>query len=286
MTSDKERISVDAQSEYPNDILARRDFEAIKDSRRVADWRWFVNRHKKHPLAEMVRGWITEHISLKGRAKRLMSKITSVVGTLVSVATILGVWITWQQHRSTSPEDEQALDSPKNVQIAEGNIPAPINPPDAPISDRDYLVDWQDFFTAQGFRYFRAEEFLFLGAANYNPDHPCYGLNELPSRELWPNIVPTIRALEIVRAELGYPINLISVYRSPEYNTCLGSAGPSFHVQFMAADFVVVGSGTKPADWASLLRERRNDGNFKGGVGAYDTFVHLDTRGTNADWDG
>ena len=53
---------------------------------------------------------------------------------------------------------------------------------------------------------------------------------------------------------------------------------------FRAIDFMVEGN-SRPTDWARALRSMRDDeGLFKGGVGLYASFVHLDTRGTNADW--
>lgn len=127
---------------------------------------------------------------------------------------------------------------------------------------------------------FSAEEFLVKGGA-----HARNGLNTDPPEHLWPNIVPTVRVLQELRDRLGKPIILHSVYRSPAYNRAIGGASQSVHMSFGAADFHVVDPNSGPADWAATLRAMRAAGVFKGGIGAYDTFVHVDTRGTNADFD-
>jgi N-acetylmuramoyl-L-alanine amidase len=43
-----------------------------------------------------------------------------------------------------------------------------------------------------------------------------------------------------------------------------------------------------PEDWARFLRDKRATGVFTGGIGTYTRqgFVHVDTRGTVADWSG
>ena len=35
-----------------------------------------------------------------------------------------------------------------------------------------------------------------------------------------------------------------------------------------------------------LMEKIRSDGVFRGGIGTYNTFVHVDTRGENANWTG
>jgi lysozyme len=57
-------------------------------------------------------------------------------------------------------------------------------------------------------------------------------------------------------------------------------------VKFNAIDFIVRGSPVGPTEWANALRQMRSAGRFKGGIGTYPGFVHVDTRGSNADWNG
>ena len=39
-----------------------------------------------------------------------------------------------------------------------------------------------------------------------------------------------------------------------------------------------------PGKVAAMARAMRSAGLFKGGVGRYGSFTHIDTRGSNADW--
>ena len=105
--------------------------------------------------------------------------------------------------------------------------------------------------------------------------------NDTPPVELWHRMIPTLRLVERVREEFG-PTTINSAYRSRSYNLAIGGVGDSRHSQNDAIDFRCR-NGT-PAEWAAFLREHRDAGVFKGGIGVYRTFVHVDTRGTNADW--
>ncbi len=139
------------------------------------------------------------------------------------------------------------------------------------------------FFKSLGLRHFKSGEFLFLGDAHRDPESAAFGLNHPPPAELWNNIAPTARILDELRERLDAPIILSSVYRSPMYNAAIGGVPDSQHTAFCAADFVVR-SASSPSDWAAVLKQLRADGLFRGGIGVYNTFVHVDTRGENLDW--
>jgi peptidoglycan hydrolase-like protein with peptidoglycan-binding domain len=125
---------------------------------------------------------------------------------------------------------------------------------------------------------FSSAEFLVKGAK-----HAINGLNKDPPQPLWPNIVKTVKVLVELKRRLGNPrITLNSVYRSREYNASVGGASNSLHMKFNAVDFTA-NSGS-PSDWARILKQMRNEGFFAGGVGTYNSFVHVDTRGHNATW--
>jgi hypothetical protein len=133
-----------------------------------------------------------------------------------------------------------------------------------------------------GLSYFKAEEFLILG--NQNASGMCEGRNTYPPRDLWANLGPTAHVLDALRNALGAPIQTLSVYRSPAYNACIsGSASNSLHMKFMAVDFSS-SDGKSPVHWARQLKAMRDAGVFKGGIGVYQSFVHVDTRGTNANF--
>lgn len=118
--------------------------------------------------------------------------------------------------------------------------------------------------------------------------------NGCPPRELWENIVKTLTVLDALREHLGRPVILTSTYRAPAYNRAVGGERASYHMKFMACDFQV--NGVRPAIAHATLKRWRDEKRrfalpggrgawtFTGGLGLYDTFVHLDCRPYNANW--
>lgn len=126
-----------------------------------------------------------------------------------------------------------------------------------------------------GLQHFKASEFLMMGGG---------GDNSLPPEALWPNVVPLARVLDALRSRIGSAVVLTSVYRNEAHNAAVGGVQGSQHGRFCAADFhAATGS---PTQWAAILRQMRADNLFQGGIGLYAGFVHVDTRGWNADWTG
>lgn len=124
---------------------------------------------------------------------------------------------------------------------------------------------------------FTAREFFYRGAGDEK-----LKLNTDPPPALWPNMERTAKTLQLARTRLGKPIRITSAYRSPAYNKRIGGVSNSTHVQFNALDLVTA----KPATLYLVLLDLRREGAFKGGLGLYSSFVHLDTRGHNATWRG
>jgi lysozyme family protein len=124
-------------------------------------------------------------------------------------------------------------------------------------------------------RHFSANEFLMLGGG---------GDNSLPPKELWPNVVSLAKVLDAFREKLGVSVVLTSIYRNEAHNQAVGGVQGSQHSRFCAADFQA--KSGKPTEWAAMLRDMRGKGLFQGGIGLYSNFVHVDTRGWNADWTG
>ncbi len=89
---------------------------------------------------------------------------------------------------------------------------------------------------------------------------------------------PLCEALEVIRAALGNrPITINSGYRTQRYNTQIGGAPSSQHVQGRAADITVKGLSAQRVHDAVL--KLYNAGELKiGGLGLYGTFVHVDVR--------
>ncbi len=147
----------------------------------------------------------------------------------------------------------------------------------------------ENYIDSLGLRYFSGREFT----PYWN--RVARGVrNSLPPRSLWANIVEPLVVLDNVRHHHGSPITLTSTYRSPTYNTAVRGAINSLHVDFNAIDFS--SRAGNPVIWARIARSLRGVTfmnpatkkrfEFKGGIGIYNAqlFVHIDTRGYNADW--
>ena len=133
------------------------------------------------------------------------------------------------------------------------------------------------WFRRHKFRNFTADEFTSYFEVNRRGAQ-----NMAPPREMWQNILPTLRLVDDLRDHFGRPCVLLSSYRGDEYNRRCGGVKYSQHRQFTALDIAV--SGVSPKKVFNYLLARRKSGDFKGGLGLYPTFVHLDTRGNNATW--
>lgn len=107
--------------------------------------------------------------------------------------------------------------------------------------------------------------------------------NKIPPREMWDNMGPTLQVADKLAMALGSDLKEVtSAYRCPAYNArCPGAKPRSYHQQNLALDLMF---NTSQARVARVARELRDNGLFQGGVGRYDIFTHIDTRGSNADW--
>ena len=124
---------------------------------------------------------------------------------------------------------------------------------------------------------FTAKEFFYRGASDQQ-----WHINSDPPAELWPNMEATAKTLEEARKRLGEPIRLTSIFRNEAYNRRVGGVRNSTHRLFSACDCVTA----QPAKLYLTLLDLRREGLFKGGLGLYRSFVHLDSRGHNATWRG
>jgi len=137
-------------------------------------------------------------------------------------------------------------------------------------------AEFQKLLEAQGTRYFDADEVFYRGARDARLQ-----LNTDPPRALWPSLLAVVKVADEARHRLGRPLRMNSAYRSPAYNRAISGASKSVHVQGGALDL----SGS-PATLHRILTEMRREGLFRGGIGRYKTFTHVDVRGKNADWQG
>ena len=107
--------------------------------------------------------------------------------------------------------------------------------------------------------------------------------NTLPPAQLWKNIGRTLLVVDRLAKELREPVKeIISAYRSPAYNArCYGARSGSWHQANYAID---VSFDMRARNVTRAARSMRQTGVFRGGVGGYAGFTHIDTRGMNIDW--
>lgn len=180
-------------------------------------------------------------------------------------------------------EDDQISSAEVEARFAAKARGAGVRDAAAALTWSDY-ADFDAFIKSLGLKHFGTDEFLVLGGAHNTPGGPCQGKNSFPPRNLWTRIAATARVLDHLRDRLGKSIVITNAYRAPAYNACIpGSATSSQHMQFTALDFQV--RGMSAPDVAHALRWLRDKERlFSGGIGRYNTFTHVDTRGANATW--
>ena len=112
----------------------------------------------------------------------------------------------------------------------------------------------------------------------------CKDKNKTPVPEKYlQNAKELAKNLEIIRAEFNKPIQIISGYRTPEYNKSIGGASKSQHMFGKAADIKINGVTSK--EIKTVILKLIDDGKIsQGGVGSYPGFVHYDVRGVKARW--
>ena len=114
-----------------------------------------------------------------------------------------------------------------------------------------------------------------MGGSHYHRHSAGFGKNTLPPEYLLPNILPALKALDNARGKLGSPVGVNSAYRSAAYNDAIGGASRSKHKTFHAIDCHTY-DPNKLDDLYRLLADSRDRSEWVGGLGGYNTFVHID----------
>jgi len=111
----------------------------------------------------------------------------------------------------------------------------------------------------------------------------CNDGTPYPEEWIAERLVPLCKALELIRAIWGRPIKINSGYRTPTYNKKVGGSRASKHMDGIAADITM--DGIYPTRVFEIMDRLMDVGAIpKGGLHAYNTFVHYDTRGKVARW--
>jgi hypothetical protein len=145
------------------------------------------------------------------------------------------------------------------------------------LQDPRTVVEYARFIHALRLRYISTEQVIASHAKSISSTW-----NTLPPKAWWNRMGYTLRVVDRVAQELRQPVTeVLSAYRSPSYNTKCRGARCSWHQANMAVD---VRFGTKASAVTATARSLRDRGLFKGGVGGYSNFTHIDTRGQNINW--
>ena len=107
--------------------------------------------------------------------------------------------------------------------------------------------------------------------------------NVLPPKQWWTRMGYTLRVADYIATAMNVKeVEVVSAYRCPIYNAhCEGAKAGSWHQANVAVDIKFPVAAHFVTAAARNLRDR---GLFKGGVGGYDNFTHVDTRGVNTNW--
>lgn len=184
-------------------------------------------------------------------------------------------------------EEDQTLDVEEDdfvEAIKYSGWPQSVITSTTPGASNEYRSSMQSWLDGLGVEHFKASEVGFLGGKHHISGHECEGLNEPANEDLWANMEQTIVVLEKFRVHLGVPMRINSAFRNQPYNKCVGGRSGSLHKNFNAIDFTT--SAMDPRELALNLRKFRDDDEFVGGIGVYNTFVHIDTRGENKNFKG
>ena len=90
-----------------------------------------------------------------------------------------------------------------------------------------------------------------------------------------------VKLLQEVREHYNKPVTINSAYRTLSYNAKIGGVPDSQHCRGVAADIVV--RGVAPKDVYAYVETLMPN---SGGIGLYNTFVHVDVRSTKSRWKG
>lgn len=143
---------------------------------------------------------------------------------------------------------------------------------------RQELLDYTRYLVGLKLQYLTPEQVIMAHAKAHGAIW-----NTLPPKAWWTRMGYTLRVVDRIAQYLRAPVKeIVSAYRCPAYNAhCPGAKSGSWHQANLAIDVVFP---MAPSTVTSMCRDLRDRGLFKGGVGGYDTFTHVDTRGENINW--
>ncbi|USA54454.1 D-Ala-D-Ala carboxypeptidase family metallohydrolase [Acinetobacter sp. C32I] len=189
-----------------------------------------------------------------------------------------------QVHQPSQLEQKKQL-SP--ITVIQQDIPASYQHWAAQVEHQQQIGAYKRFLKQHGTA-FNVPDFQFFQTAR--DWQKCnYAEYEIPPRELWSNIVPTLNILnQLVQQKLIDHFTVTSVYRNPVLNQCAGGAAVSKHVFNAALDFRI---GSENPDAIEQIKIEENKARLcqfwrdygealNMGLGVYASGqIHIDTAG-------
>ena len=162
------------------------------------------------------------------------------------------------------------------------NAPAPINlgeiPPEWARAQGSLLPEYSRYLTNLKLKSISPQQVIEAHAKSKGSIW-----NTLPPKSWWTRMGYTLRVADRVALEMNVnQVEVLSAYRCPAYNAhCDGAKSGSWHQANVAVDVRFTARASQVTAAARSLRDR---GLFKGGVGGYWDFTHIDTRGESINW--
>ena len=91
----------------------------------------------------------------------------------------------------------------------------------------------------------------------------------IPPRELWNNVVPTLRLIRSNVVPVVGPVRILSGYRSPKFNECNGGSKNSSHMTFSAFDVTPIQFSDVEAVFRKMCERWARIPSLKFGLGTY-----------------
>lgn len=188
--------------------------------------------------------------------------------------------------RESETPQATVLEPPRSTITAERSTPPPA-PPEEVSTQRAYQAvgrplenesEYADFIFSLDLRHLSPEEII-----EPHKEITSSVANTLPPLEEWERLIPALRVADELRERLEVPLSRItSAYRAPHYNAVIpGAVRNSYHTRNQALDLIY---HCAPRKAYSAALQLRKEGFFRGGIGLYPTFLHLDNRGWAATW--
>ncbi len=176
------------------------------------------------------------------------------------------------------PKVSVQTQTPATVKPANGHIDLTSLPPDWARAQGGVLTEYTHYLWNLKLKNISPAQIILAHAK-------CKGAiwNTLPPKAWWPRMGYTLRVADRIAKEMNVnQVEIISAYRCPAYNAhCDGAKSGSWHQANVAVD---VKFPIRASVVTATARNLRDLGLFKGGIGGYWDFTHIDTRGANINW--